>query len=137
MEDPYKWIEQLNHVTDANGWEGMKIITQGVNYLKGAVRRWYQKVKEDPRAFTHFESEEEIIEFNRNNHRSFATTFIKKFASRNNKNTWALQYNSLTQENRSIEEYINKFNRLLRLIDPTESMSEEMVIRKLLSEANP
>ena len=41
MEDLYEWIEQLDHAADANGWEGMRIVTQGVNYLKGVARRWY------------------------------------------------------------------------------------------------
>ena len=152
-EDPIEWLKNFNNVAIANNWNDETKIGVVRTYLQGNALEWFEKnedninkwkcKKKKPRVPANAEeehAEEEAGDINsddesKNDSTSeFEELFIRKYTTRECKNLWYHQFNTIEQgRDESVSTYTNKFLKLLKKIRLDGNMPDGIITQRYLS----
>ena len=125
-EDPEKWIEAFIRIARANNWSERRWIDIAGGFLEEIAADWF---RDNKRTFGQW-----YITGRGDN---FTELFIERFTSPMLKDQWHMQYLTLRQGTKTIDQFAHKFRELKRKVDPTNATLQEWVVRDFLLRLNP
>jgi hypothetical protein len=114
-EDPHDWIEEYNNAAIANNWNDEAKLQIVRGYLTKGAAEWLKNQEE-------FDTWEE-----------FEKAFEKKYTTHERQNQWLYEWQNLEQGTMKVSEYANKFNNLLKKIDPEDNFPDKFLITKFIA----
>ena len=125
-EDPIEWLKNFNNVGLANNWTSETKLKIVRTYLRDKALDWFEGKENEIQKWADKEVED--------GEKSFEGEFTKKFTTRERKNLWYYQFNSLRQgEDESIGTYVTRFKKLLEKVELEGELPDAMVQQRFLS----
>ena len=121
-QDPVEWLRDFEVAATANGVTNARKIQIVRGYLEGAAAAWF-----DQRAVNNALTLTSWTNVGNDEH-DFKHRFVLKFRTPRKVEQWQNELETL-QQTGSIDEYTNRFNALLKKVDPTNAYPEDYKTR--------
>ena len=129
-EDPVEWLKSFNDVAKANNWNNQTKLELVKTYLKGNALEWFESIVVERWKNPHERDDEDYEEIQD----GFEEKFIEKFSTRQRKNLWYFQFNTIEQEkDESVTSYSSKFKKLLQKVGTDGGLPMPMITQRYLS----